>query len=68
MLLKCPVPLDGSKVTVNTWLLLGPTNALDGSILNAESVLGSGSIALNSNLNGFSDLSKAKFLMMSKSK
>jgi hypothetical protein len=36
--------------------------------LNAESFEGSGSIALNSNLNGLSALSKAKFLTISISK
>lgn len=66
--MNVPVPLLGSKVTVKVWLLLGPTKHDFGSILKAESILGSGSIAKNSNLNGFSVLSKARFLMMSSSK
>lgn len=48
-------------------VLLGPTVHSSGSILNAESLEGSGSMAVNSNLNGFSALSNAKFLTISTS-
>lgn len=66
--MKLPVPLLGSKVTVKWFELLGPTKQVAGSILKAESSDGSGSIAASSNLNGFSALSKAKFLTISISK
>jgi len=46
-------------------VLRDPTTQLSGSILKAESLLGSGSMALYSNLKGFSNLSKAKFLTIS---
>jgi len=67
MLLKLPVPLLGSKVTVNLYWLLLPTVTDGGSILKALPYEGSGSIALSSNLKGFSALSKAIFLIMSRS-
>jgi hypothetical protein len=68
ILLKFPVPLLGSNVTVNLFELLGPTKQVAGSILKAESFDGSGSNAFNSNLNGFSALSNAKFFTISISK
>ena len=68
MLLNSPVPLLGSNVTVKECVLLEPTTTEAGSILKAESADGSGSMAANSNLNGLSALSKAKFLTMSRSK
>jgi len=68
ILLKFPVPLLGSNETVKLVVLLLPTAIEGGSILKALFSEGSGSMALSSNLKGFSALSKAKFLTMSRSK
>jgi hypothetical protein len=57
-----PTPAEGSNVTVNSSIDLDATATFLGVILKHELWLSAGSLASNSNLNGYLPLSKLPFL------